>query len=143
MSYKQFLYMVGGGAAGAAQSLASTADIHIFTIPCRAHIHRIQMAITTTISSSASVVVQWDKRPYAGSDTDRGTADVGTLTIVTTTAAGIAVYEEPSTLITVNEGDQVVVQVSTAATSTGAGVPMLVLEPAPERPANNSQMLAA
>lgn len=147
---KQVFAFIGGGAAGAAQVLTSAADIHIFTIPFRCRPIRVGFSLTTTVSSSVSAVVKFDKRPTAGSDSSRGDGDVGTLTIPTAAAAGKAYYEntdykEDATgawVGTLNEGDQVVVQVTTASTSAGAGIPWLIVEPDLERPANNSAMVA-
>lgn len=145
---KQFYAFIGGGAAGAAQSLTSAADIHTWTIPFRCRPIRAGFTLTTTVSSSASVVVKFDRRPTAGSDVSRGDGDVGTLTIVTTTAAGYAAYENTDYVAagtgewvaTLDEGEQVVVQVSTASDSAGAGIPWLLVEVDMDRPANNTYM---
>ena len=147
---KQLFAFIGGGAAGAAQALTSATDIHIFTIPFRCKPIRAGFTITTTVSSYVSAVVKFDRRPTAGSDTSRGNGDVGALTIVTTTAAGKAVYENTdyvdagtgAWVASLDEGEQVVVEVTTAATSAGAGVPWLLVEINPERPANNSAMVS-
>lgn len=145
---KQFFAFVGGGAAGAAQALTSAADIHTWTIPFRCRPIRAGVTITTTVSSTVSAVVKFDRRPTAGSDTNRGDGDVGTLTIVTTTAAGKAAYENTDYVAAgtgdwaeyLNEGDQVVVQVTTASDSAGQGIPWLLVEIDPEQPANNTAM---
>jgi len=147
---KQLFAFVGGGAAGAAQALTSAADIHIFTIPFKCKPLRAGFTLTTTVSSSVSVVVKFDRRPTAGSDTNRGDGDVGALTIPTTAAAGKAYYEDTdyvdagtgSWVAALDEGEQVVVQVSTASDSAGAGVPWLLVEVSPERPGNNTAMVA-
>ena len=147
---KQIVPLIGGGAAGAAQSLGSAADIHIFTIPFRCKPIRVGFTLTTTVSGGVAPVVKFDKRPTAGSDTDRGDGDVGTLTFSATGAAGKAYYENTdykedgtgSWVGTLNEGDQVVVQVSTASGGNGAGIPWLLVEPELERPANNSAMVS-
>jgi len=147
---KQLFAFIGGGAAGAAQALTSAADIHTWTIPFRCRPIRAGVSLTTTVASSVSVVVKFDKRPTAGSDSSRGDGDVGTITIPTTAAAGKAYYENTdyvaagtgSWVETLNEGDQVVVQVATASDSAGNGIPWLLVEVDPEQPANNTAMVA-
>ena len=147
---KPLFMFIGGGAAGAAQSLTSAADIHIWTIPIKCIPIRAGFTLTTTVSSSVSAVVKFDRRPTAGSDTDRGDGDVGTITIPTTAAAGKAYYEKTDFVDAatgdwvqdLDEGEQVVVQVTTAATSAGAGIPWLLVELNPEMPANNTAMVA-
>jgi hypothetical protein len=91
---KEPFAFIGGGAAGAAQLLTSAADIHIWTIPFRCKPIRAGVTITTTISSSVSVVVKFDRRPTAGSDSSRGNGDVGTITIPTAAAAGKALLRK-------------------------------------------------
>ena len=147
---KPLFAFIGGGAAGAAQALTGAVDIHTFTIPFKCKPIRAGVTLMTTVSSSASAVVKFDRRPTAGDDTSRGDGDVGTLTIPTTAAAGKAYYENTDYVDAgtgkwvdyLDEGEQVVVQVTTAATSAGAGVPWLLVELFPEMPGNNSSMVA-
>lgn len=144
---KHLFTFVGGGAAGLPCSLTAGTDLHVFTIPFRCRPIRSGITLTTTINSAANTVVKFDHRPTAGSDASRGDGDLGTLNIVTTTAAGKAVYEDTDNgtlwVTTMNEGDQVVVQLITVASVAGAGVPWLVVEVDPEMPANNAAMIAA
>ena len=147
---KHLFTFIGGGAAGAAQSMASTGDKHIFTIPFRCRPIRCGLTITTLTNSTGNIVVKFDRRPTAGSDGSRGDGDVGTLTIATAKAAGVCYYENTdyvaagtgSWVATLDEGEQVVVQVITAATTAGEGIPWLLVEVDPEQPANNSAMVA-
>jgi hypothetical protein len=147
---KPLFAFIGGGAAGAEQLLTSAADIHTFTIPFKCKPIRAGVTITTTVSSAASVVVKFDRRPTAGSDTNRGDGDVGTITIAKTAAAGKAYYENTDYVDAgtgewvdyLDEGEQVVVQVTTASTSAGKGIPWLLVELFPEMPGNNSAMVA-
>jgi hypothetical protein len=148
---KQLFAFIGGGAAGAAQALTSAADIHIWTIPFRCRPIRAGVSLTTTVSSSVSVVVKFDRRPTAGSDSSRGDGDVGALTIPTTAAAGKAYYENTdyvstgtagAWVATLDEGEQVVVQVVTPSDSAGNGVPWLLVEIDPEQPGNNTAMVS-
>ncbi len=147
---KQLFAFIGGGAAGAAQSLGSATDIHTFTIPFRCKPIRAGFTMTQTVSGGVSPVVKFDRRPTAGSDTSRGDGDVGTLTIGATRAQGYAVYEATdykddgtgSWVASLDEGDQVVVEVTTASSANGQGIPWLLVEVNPEQPANNSMMVA-
>lgn len=147
---KQIIPLIGGGAAGAAQSLGAATDIHVFTIPFKCRPLRVGFTLTTTISGGVAPIVKFDRRPTAGSDTSRGDGDVGTLTFSATGAAGKAYYENTDYkadgtgewVETLDEGEQVVVQVSTASAANGAGIPWMLVEPVPERPANNSAMVA-
>ena len=147
---KPLFAFIGGGAAGAAQLLTSAADIHIFTVPFKCKPIRAGFTITTLISSAVSVVVKFDRRPTAGGDGSRGDGDVGTLTIPTAAAAGKVYYENTDYVDAgtgawvdfLDEGEQVVVEVTTAATVAGQGIPWLLVEIFPEMPANNSQMVA-
>jgi hypothetical protein len=148
---KPLFAFIGGGTAGAAQALTSTGDIHTFTIPFKCKPIRAGVTLTTTVSSSVSAVVKFDRRPTAGlDDASRGDGDVGTLTIPTAAAAGKAYYENTNYVDAgtgkwvdyLDEGEQVVVEVETAATSAGAGVPWLLVELFPEMPGNNSSMVA-
>ncbi len=148
---KHLFTFIGGGAAGAAQSLqAATGDIHIFTIPFRCRPIRCGVTITTLTNSTGNISVKFDRRPTAGSDDSRGNGDVGTLTIATGKAAGACYYEDTDYVVagtgawvaTLDEGEQVVFEVITAATTAGEGIPWLLVEVDPELPANNSAMVA-
>ena len=147
---KQIYAFVGSGAAGAAESLASATDIHTWTIPFRCRPIRAGFTLTQTVSGGTIPVVKFDRRPTAGSDDSRGDGDVGTITLSATAAAGKAYYEntdykEDATgywVDTLNEGDEVVVQVTTASAGNGAGNPWLLVEINPEQPANNTAMVA-
>ena len=147
---KHLFTFVGGGTIGAAQSFASTGDKHIFTIPFRCRPIRAGITITTQTNSTGNVVVKFDHRPTAGSDVSRGDGDVGTITIPSAVAVNKVYYENTdyvaagtgSWIATANEGDQIVVQCTTAATTAGEGIPWLIVEVDPEQPGNNSAMVA-
>ena len=140
---KQLFFFIGGGAAGAAESLTGAATIHTWTVPCRMKPLRFGFTITTQTNSTGNIVVT---ATAAGGTT----GNCGSLTIATAKAAGQVYYEETDVVpagtgtwvSSIDEGDQIVVAVSTAATSAGAGVPWLVCEVDADRPANNSVMNA-
>jgi hypothetical protein len=147
---KQLFAFIGGGAAGAVQTLGSTGDKHTFTIPFRCRPIRAGFTVTTLISGGVSPVVKFDRRPTANSDTGRGDGDVGALTIGATRAQGKAVYENTDYVTdgsgkwvaSLKEGEQVVVRVATASSGNGDGIPWLIVEVDPEQPANNSNMVS-
>ena len=142
---KQLYAFIGGGAAGAAQSLTGAATIHTFTVPFRCIPIRCGVTITTAVITQAATV------RFTGA---AGTAgNCGTLIIPTSATAGKAYYENTdyvaagtgSWISSIDEGDQVTVIVSIpdGAPGTGAGIPWLIVEVNPDQPANNSSMVAA
>lgn len=131
-------FLVGSGAAGAAQSLASATDIHTFTIPCKCRLLRACFNITTAVSSSGATIVEFDRIPYNNGTRESACVQ---LTIPTTaTTVGNVYYDDPTTAKYLYEGDRVVVQVATAATSSGEGNPWLICEYIPEVAGNNAYM---
>lgn len=131
--------LIGSGAAGAAQLLTSAADIHLFSIPFKCKVIRVQFSTTTAVSSSVSAVVEFDRIPKSAGTREAAFAQ---LTIPTGVGIGKMYYEEPSTQKILYPGDQVAVQVATAASSTGAGHPSIIIEEIPERPANEAAMVS-
>ena len=112
----------------AADVLTSTGDCAVvWNVVRPITLLRIMELITTIVSSSADAVVYFDRRVLTDSDTGRllglnGTTTVvgdGVLKIPTTTAVGKLVYKDVR--VDLDPGDQIVVNVHTAATSTGGG----------------------
>jgi hypothetical protein len=128
----------GAGTTGALDydvSLTSTADTYSWVIPERCVVVRAGLYVATIFSSSVSAVLEFDRIPYAGGSRE---ATFAQITIPTGATVGDYYYQEPTSTKTLYPGDTVVVQVATAATSTGTGVPFLIVEPIPERPTNES-----
>lgn len=121
------------------------ADKASFYIPFRCR--PIRAGITTTTVLNGAATVAFDRQPAAGSATNRGSGDCGNIVIPTTTAAGAVIYDKTDYVAAgtgtwvqyLDEGDAVVVELTSAATS-GAGVPWLIVEIDPEQPGNNSAM---
>jgi len=145
---RQLFAFVGGGAAGASIALQTNADKHTFIIPFKCKPIRAGVTVTTVLDGAA--IVAFDRQPAAGSATDRGDGDCGYITIPTTTAAGAVVYDKTNYysgvtagagvwIESLNEGDAVVFQLISASTS-GGGVPWLIVEVDSEQPGNNSAM---
>lgn len=113
----------------------SPADVAVFGIPFRCAIIEAGMIVTETCAGGTTTpVVTFDKRPTAGSDTDRGSADVGSLTL-STTAAGKVMYDLVAIGDILEPGEEVVAELLTAATGSskaGHGRPYLLVEYLPE-----------
>ena len=121
--------------------LNSTGDKQTFRMPfVKQEVRRIGLKIKGTVSGTATVAFSTDAKMGA---TARDEAAVGTITVPSGDNQGEDLYEEPSSRVTLNSEDEVVVDV-TAETFGGAclAVPYIIIEEIPERPANNSQMTA-
>lgn len=122
----------------------SAADFVIFTPPCKCSVVCSGLLVTeTSAGATTTAEFKFDKRPTAGSDTGRGDGDVAHIKLGTT-AAGNVVYAEPAEEVILLPGQEVVCEMTQAATGTGAAGhvrPMLLVRPIPERPVNISSMV--
>lgn len=121
----------------------TAADVGVITIPFKCEVVRAQVTVTEVCAGSTSTpVVDFDKRPTAGSDTGRGSADIGHL-VLSTTAAGKVMFDEVANGTVLYPGEEVVVQLATAAvgTPTGHFYPVLIVKPIPEETVNLSDMV--
>ena len=114
----------------------SPADLYAWTIIERCVVIRVGFIIETAVSSSVSAVVNFDRIPNAGGSRE---AAFAALTIPTGATTGDYYYEEPSTTKTLYPGDIVICELLTVSDSAGTGHPFLIVEPIPERPANETQ----
>ena len=150
---KQLFAFIGGGAAGAVQSLTTGAPttIQTWTIPFRCRPIRCGFTLTTAVTVQ-SAILRFDvvNRTVAAVAQTTTTGACGTITMpVSTEGIGKAYYENTDYVAagtgawdaTLDEGDQVIARVTQASTA-GAGIPWLVVEVDPEQPANNSSMIA-
>ena len=118
-------------------SLNSLADITTWspTVP-----HKITMvALVIDNDVAATGQVKLDKRPTAGSDTGRGDGDVSIINLTTAHTQGKVVYQNVN--VTVNPGQEVVVEVTDI---TGAGDTadcVLWVEPVWSQPTNVAAMV--
>ena len=132
-------YMNGVGTAGAGLSFTSAADVYTFAITMpKCRLLSAGALLTTAVSSSGAVVVEFDRVPY--NNGSRESASVQLTIPTTATTVGNVYFDYPSAAVYLYAGDTVVVQVATASTSTAAGVPYLELEYIPEVPGNNAYM---
>lgn len=121
----------------------SPADVGVFHVPFKCEVVRAQLVVTETCAgSSTTPVVDFDKRPTAGSDTNRGAADIAHF-VMATTAQGKVLYDEAALGTVLEPGDEVVVQLTTAAvgTPTGHFRPQLLVKMIPETKANMSDLV--
>lgn len=135
---RQIKVYTGGGAIGAAESLASAITIHTFTMGQRCRPIAAGIMVTT-IGTVQSAIVNF-------TSTGGSTGDCGKVTVPTTVAATYGVYEISDYNVigtsirwvaTLKRGQQVVVAVSQANTG-GAGIPILVVEEDPDVFANET-----
>lgn len=127
-------------------SLAATGDKMSFPVPFLCEVLYAGLVITATCAGATTTpIVKFDRRPTAGSDTGRGDGDLGGFALGTQ-AAGKTVYFKPPTRIVLEPGEEVIMQVTTAATGTGAGGsarPILVVRPRDEQFDNLAGMVLA
>lgn len=118
-----------------------TDNLKLFRFVTPVTILRIGFLIITAPTVTAPIV-DFDRRITPGSDTGRIDKGVGTMTFpaVASCPIGSVVYKEVEADL--NAGDEVSVQVTTAA-SAGAGIPFCEYINRHEAAANQSDMVAA
>lgn len=122
----------------------SPADVGVFHVPFKCEVVRAQLNITEVCAGSTSTpVVDFDKRPTLGDDTDRGAADIAHF-VCGTTARGKVLYDEAALGTVLEPGEEVIVQLTTAAvgTPTGHFRPDLLVKMIPETKANLADLVA-
>ena len=148
---KQLFAFLGGGAAGAVESVATTGEKHRWVIPFRCRPIRVGFTITTAITVTTAIL-RFDviNRTVAAVAQTTTEGACGTISMpVSTSGVGKCYYENtdysdsgsPAWDAILEEGDIVIAYVSQAATA-GEGIPFLVVEIDPEQPANNSSMVS-
>ena len=122
----------------------SPADVAVFKIPFKCFVVLALLIITEASSGgTTTAVVKYDKRPTAGDDTSRGDGDIANF-ILATTAIGKVLYDKAAYGTVLSPGDEVVVQLVTAATGspkTGHFRPVLLVQYMPEVIANLTDMV--
>ena len=120
-------------------STASTGDKGTIFVPFKCRVIRAQCLVSGT--EATALVVKFDHQPTAGSATGRGDGDIGDITFTAANNQGKVFYDDAALGTLLDEGDAVVVQVTTASTGDKNVAAMLVVEPIPEVPGNNSAMV--
>lgn len=127
-------YQVGAGATTTLSSTGYTTALYtVFLEP--AEIRTLYCTITTTLNSTGNTVVDCYYRPTIGSTS--GQVKIGTLTMVTTQAASTTVYQSVTPYI-IPAGGTLIWNVSTAASSAGAGILSFRSQYSPEILANDA-----
>ncbi len=136
--------LIGGSSATAGIATHSTGDVYAFAIPFKAKVRKVWVLVQGASSHATRFIIKFDKRVTAGSDVGRGDGDVGAISkTASISQQGVFLYEIPSSMVTVEEGDEIVAQVTTANGEACAAWVGVELEYIPEEPGNNSSMLAA
>lgn len=123
-------------------------DAAVFVIPFKCQVFIAGVVLTETpAGTGATPVVKFDKRPTAGSDTNRTNGTIANLVLDGTDVAGEMVYDDVAAhgaaAGILEPGEEVVAELAVAATGTGkAGHfrPVLVVKYIPETPANLAEM---
>jgi hypothetical protein len=119
-------------------------DLAVISIPFRCEVIMAGAVVTETCAGGTTTpVVDFDKRPTPGSDASRGAADIAHI-VLATTAAGKVMYDKAAIGTILEPGDEVVVELATAATGTskaGHVRPFLLVKYRPETLANLADMV--
>ncbi len=122
-------------------------DMGTFIVPFRCEVFLAGATVTEVCAGADTTpVVDFDKRPTAGVETDRGAADIAHL-VLGTTAAGKVMFDRVAKGTILAPGEEVVVQLTTAATDAGGSaqtghvLPFLLVKCLPEVPGNLSDMV--
>jgi len=121
--------------------LTSNAVIKKFAAVREFNLRRVAVGITTLTSSSGGIVVTISRYPTMGANTSA--VVLGTITIPSATAVGSVYYKDLTTVYKILPGQELVFEVTTAATSAGAGVCMFDADDSPETAANITSMTAS
>lgn len=118
--------------------ISATGDKWTWVVPFRCEVYRVGVQIANDIGATG--VVKFDRIPKLGGT--RGDGDVGVLNLDTTHTTGKFVYQDPTSRITLQEGDLVVVEVTDAAGAGDAAYAVMLVREVSEVPGNNSAMVA-
>lgn len=124
-------------------ALTSAAVVQSFTVAEQCQVSQLLFAVSNAIVSSGSVVVTFKRRPTLNSSS--GEVSIGSLTLPAGTAAGKVYYKVVSPVVCA-AGEQIVIEVTTAAAGMGAagnGQGFFNAQQDPETNANNSDMVAS
>lgn len=122
-------------------ALTSAAVVQSFTVLEQCQVSQLYFAISTATVSTGDIVVAFKRRPTLGSSS--GEVTIGSLTIPSGVAAGRVYYKYVDPVVCA-AGEQIVIEVTTAAAGMGAagnGQGFFSAQQDPETDANNSDMV--
>jgi len=130
-----------GDAAGLDLDQAA-GDFGYFIIPMKCEVILAGGVITEVCGGSATPEVDFDLRPTASSDTNRGAADIAHL-VCLATAAGKVIYDKVARGTVLLPGQEVVVEIKVRPTGSATGHmrPFLLVKPLDETMANLTAMV--
>lgn len=128
-----------------AASLASgsTGDKALFMVPYKCELVRFWIVWEGADNNATAAIVDLDKRITGGSDTGRVDKSGAAMTLKKTTAVneqGKYVYKDPTSRVTAKEGEQFVVEVTTAQGAALAFTAGIIIREIPEVAGNNTNM---
>lgn len=135
--FHDYIPLWAGANATTPLDMASLADVAVIPVPYKCQVRRVALLYTTT--GTAAAAVEFDQRVLAGSDSGR--VNFATVSKGASNQQGKYIYEDPATSVVLNEGDEIVVQVTDVEAAATAWAIVLV-ERMPEQPANQSDMVA-
>lgn len=135
--FHDYIPLWAGASATAGLAMDSLADVAVIPVPYKCQVRRVALLYTT--SGSAAAAVEFDQRVTAGSDSGR--VNFATVSKGASNQQGKYIYEDPATSVVLNEGDEIVVQV-TDVEASGKAWAIVLVERIPEVPANQSDMVA-
>lgn len=131
------------GSHAAVDLTSAAVQSFAWSLQMNARVFRIQAKVTTATVSNVSIVLTFRRRPTFASASGQST--LGTITIPTAIAAN-KVYYKDITPVNCDVGDQIVVEVTTAAAGGGAAgqaVCDYIADYDPESVANFSNFVAS
>lgn len=128
-------------ASFALDDTTTAVDVAIIPVPYKCQVRRVGLLVTS--SETIAATVTFDQRVLAGSDVGRVT--FATISKAASNQQGKYLYEDPTSSVVLNEGDEIVVDDLMAGTSTdtaGTAYAFVLVERMPETPANQVDMVA-
>lgn len=127
--------------SAASLNMTTTGDKATFVVPFKCQVVRVYVQVNAAPGDAG--IVTFDRRVTGGSDTGRVDAYAGTVNLATSHTAGKVVYKDPTALLTLQEGDEVVVEVTDASANVTAAHAVLLVREIPEVAGNNTDMIAS
>lgn len=126
------------GSSVASTGIPSSSMSYLAVQNCR--VSRVGFYVSVVMSSSAAIVVQVIQSTVLGSVSSQTV--IGTLTIPATQAINKIIYKD-ITPANLNVGDQLLLNVTTAATSSGSGFLVVEADLDPETALNQAKYIAS